>query len=126
MDIGTNGEIVIGNADWMVACACSAGPAFEGAGIKCGMRAAEGAIERVTIGDDGEMLDYSVIGGGKPAGICGSGLISLLGELFRQEVVDRSGPLLRISRHGTHRAAGKPSRLPAGHGGANTERAKIW
>ena len=47
MDIGTNGEIVIGNADWMVACACSAGPAFEGAGIKCGMRAAEGAIERV-------------------------------------------------------------------------------
>ena len=45
MDIGTNGEIVIGNADWMVACACSAGPAFEGAGIKCGMRAAEGAID---------------------------------------------------------------------------------
>jgi uncharacterized 2Fe-2S/4Fe-4S cluster protein (DUF4445 family) len=91
MDIGTNGEIVIGNADWMVACACSAGPAFEGAGIKCGMRAAEGAIERVSIGDDGEKLDYSVIGGGKPAGICGSGLISLLGELFRQGVIDRSG-----------------------------------
>ncbi len=91
MDIGTNGEIVIGNADWMVACACSAGPAFEGAGIKCGMRASEGAIERVTIGDDGEAIEYSVIGGGKPAGICGSGLISLLGELFRHEVVDRSG-----------------------------------
>jgi len=61
MDIGTNGEIVIGNADWMVACACSAGPAFEGAGIKCGMRAAEGAIERVSIGDDGEQLDFSVM-----------------------------------------------------------------
>jgi uncharacterized 2Fe-2S/4Fe-4S cluster protein (DUF4445 family) len=91
MDIGTNGEIVIGNADWMVACACSAGPAFEGAGIKCGMRAAEGAIERVAIGDDGTTLDYSVIGGGKPAGICGSGLISLLGELFRRQIVDRSG-----------------------------------
>ena len=91
MDIGTNGEIVIGNADWMVACACSAGPAFEGAGIKCGMRAAEGAIERVSIGIDGEQLEYSVIGGGKPAGICGSGLISLVGELFRQGVVDRSG-----------------------------------
>lgn len=91
MDIGTNGEIVIGNADWMVACACSAGPAFEGAGIKCGMRAAEGAIERVAIGDDGTSVEYSVIGGGKPAGICGSGLISLLGELFRQEIVDRSG-----------------------------------
>jgi uncharacterized 2Fe-2S/4Fe-4S cluster protein (DUF4445 family) len=91
MDIGTNGEIVIGNTDWMVACACSAGPAFEGAGIKCGMRAAEGAIERVAIGGDGEQLEYSVIHGGKPAGICGSGLISLLGELFRQGVVDRSG-----------------------------------
>ena len=91
MDIGTNGEIVIGNTDWMVACACSAGPAFEGAGIKCGMRAAEGAIERVAISDDGEQLEYSVIHGGKPAGICGSGLISLLGDLFRQGVVDRSG-----------------------------------
>ena len=91
MDIGTNGEIVIGNADWMVACACSAGPAFEGAGIKCGMRAAEGAIECVSIGNDGEHLSYSVIGGGKPSGICGSGLISLVGELFRQGVVDRSG-----------------------------------
>jgi uncharacterized 2Fe-2S/4Fe-4S cluster protein (DUF4445 family) len=91
MDIGTNGEIVIGNTDWMVACACSAGPAFEGAGIKCGMRAAEGAIERVAMSGDGEQLEYSVIHGGKPAGICGSGLISLLGELYRQGVVDRSG-----------------------------------
>jgi uncharacterized 2Fe-2S/4Fe-4S cluster protein (DUF4445 family) len=110
MDIGTNGEIVIGNADWMVACACSAGPAFEGAGIKCGMRAAEGAIERVTVGDDGEALEYSVIGGGKPAGICGSGLISLLGELFRHEVVDRSGHFFnapgsgRIVQHESRRA----------------------
>jgi len=55
------------------------------------MRAAEGAIERVAIGDNGARLEFSVIGGGKPAGICGSGLISLVGELFRQEVVDRSG-----------------------------------
>jgi uncharacterized 2Fe-2S/4Fe-4S cluster protein (DUF4445 family) len=91
MDIGTNGEIVIGNADWMVACACSAGPAFEGAGIKCGMRAADGAIERMTICDNGHHLKFSVIGGSTPAGVCGSGLISLLGELFRQGVVDRSG-----------------------------------
>jgi uncharacterized 2Fe-2S/4Fe-4S cluster protein (DUF4445 family) len=88
MDIGTNGEIVIGNADWMVACACSAGPAFEGAGIKCGMRATQGAIERVTIG---ETVSYKVIGEGKPAGICGSGLISLLGELFKAGIVDQSG-----------------------------------
>lgn len=88
LDIGTNGEIVIGNAEWMVACACSAGPAFEGSGIKCGMRAAEGAIEHVEIGDT---VRYRVIGGGKPAGICGSGLICLLGELFRRGIIDQSG-----------------------------------
>ena len=110
MDIGTNGEIVIGNTEWMVACACSAGPAFEGAGIKCGMRAAEGAIERVAISDDGEQVEYSVIHGGKPAGICGSGLISLLGELFRQRVIDRSGRFFkspgagRIVQHQGRRA----------------------
>jgi uncharacterized 2Fe-2S/4Fe-4S cluster protein (DUF4445 family) len=110
MDIGTNGEIVIGNADWMVACACSAGPAFEGSGIKCGMRAAEAAVERVAIGDDWETVKCSVIGGGKPAGICGSGLISLLGELFRQEIVDRSGHFFqspgegRIVQHERSRA----------------------
>jgi uncharacterized 2Fe-2S/4Fe-4S cluster protein (DUF4445 family) len=95
MDIGTNGEIVIGNADWMVGCACSAGPAFEGAGIKCGMRAAEGAIEQIEIGSGGETVRYEVIGGGKPAGVCGSGLISLLGGLFRQGVIDQSGRFLR-------------------------------
>jgi uncharacterized 2Fe-2S/4Fe-4S cluster protein (DUF4445 family) len=88
LDIGTNGEIVIGNAEWMVGCACSAGPAFEGSGIKCGMRAAEGAIEHIEIGDT---VSYKVIGGGKPAGICGSGLICLLGELFRRGIVDQSG-----------------------------------
>jgi uncharacterized 2Fe-2S/4Fe-4S cluster protein (DUF4445 family) len=92
LDIGTNGEIVIGNADWMVACACSAGPAFEGSGIQCGMRATAGAIEQVEIGAGGEVR-YRVIGGEKPAGICGSGLISLLGEMFARGIVDRSGRL---------------------------------
>ena len=87
MDIGTNGEIVIGNADWMVACACSAGPAFEGARIKCGMRATRGAIERIAIQEN---VEYKVIGDGKPAGICGSGLISLLGKLFKAGIVDQS------------------------------------
>jgi uncharacterized 2Fe-2S/4Fe-4S cluster protein (DUF4445 family) len=90
LDIGTNGEIVIGNADWMVGCACSAGPAFEGSGIRCGMRATEGAIEHVEIGPDCE-VHYKAIGGGQPAGICGSGLICLLGELFRRGIVDQSG-----------------------------------
>ncbi len=65
LDIGTNGEIVLGNADWMVTCACSAGPAFEGSGIKCGMRATEGAIEYIEISDDAATVTYDVIGGGK-------------------------------------------------------------
>ncbi len=91
LDIGTNGEIVLGNADWMVTCACSAGPAFEGSGIKCGMRASEGAVEYVSITPGGETVRCDVIGDGKPAGICGSGLISLLGELLLSGVIDQSG-----------------------------------
>jgi uncharacterized 2Fe-2S/4Fe-4S cluster protein (DUF4445 family) len=91
MDIGTNGEIVIGNADWMVGCACSAGPAFEGAGIQCGMRAATGAIEHLEIGTDLRSVRYKVIGGGRPAGICGSGLICLLGELYLRGLIDPAG-----------------------------------
>ncbi len=91
LDIGTNGEIVLGNASWMVTCACSVGPAFEGSGIKCGMRAMEGAIEYVTIGSDGSELQYDVVGGGKPSGICGSGLISLLGEMLLRGVIDQAG-----------------------------------
>jgi uncharacterized 2Fe-2S/4Fe-4S cluster protein (DUF4445 family) len=93
LDIGTNGEIVVGNADWMVACACSAGPAFEGSGIRCGMRATEGAIEHVELGSREETVRYKVIGNGAPAGICGSGLICLLGELFKRGIVDQSGRL---------------------------------
>jgi len=93
MDIGTNGEIVLGNADWMIACACSAGPAFEGAGIKCGMRATDGAIEYLEFDPTGRHLRYDVIGEGKPAGICGSGLICLLGELLLFGIIDQSGRL---------------------------------
>ncbi len=91
LDIGTNGEIVLGNADWMVTCACSAGPAFEGSGIKCGMRATHGAIEYIEIGDDIEQVSYDVIGGGAPSGICGSGLICLLGQLLIRGIVDQMG-----------------------------------
>jgi uncharacterized 2Fe-2S/4Fe-4S cluster protein (DUF4445 family) len=91
LDIGTNGEIVLGNADWLVTCACSAGPAFEGSGISCGMRATQGAIEHLEIGEDLRSVSYDVIGGGPPAGICGSGLICLLGELFLHGIVDQAG-----------------------------------
>jgi uncharacterized 2Fe-2S/4Fe-4S cluster protein (DUF4445 family) len=91
LDIGTNGEIVLGSREWLVTCACSAGPAFEGAGVLDGMRATQGAIEEVWINGDTYEPDYRVIGGGKPRGICGSGLISLLAELFLTGVIDKSG-----------------------------------
>jgi uncharacterized 2Fe-2S/4Fe-4S cluster protein (DUF4445 family) len=91
IDIGTNGEIVLGNEQWLVSCACSAGPAFEGAGVLHGMRATKGAIEEVWIHSETHEPTIRVIGGSKPKGICGSGLISLLAELFVTGVVDRSG-----------------------------------
>lgn len=109
IDVGTNGEIVLGNRDLQLTCACSAGPAFEGAGVVNGMRAANGAIEEVWI--DGTTYEpaYRVIGNGKPKGICGSGLISLLSEAFLTGVVDRAGnvnlslPTSRV-REGAHGA----------------------
>jgi len=91
MDVGTNGEMVLGSRDWMVTCACSAGPAFEGAGVVNGMRATKGAIEEVWINTKTYEPNIRVIGGGKPRGLCGSGLISLLAELFLAGVVDKSG-----------------------------------
>lgn len=91
MDVGTNGEIVLGNRDWLVSCACSAGPAFEGAGVGDGMRATHGAIEEVWINGKTYEPTIRVIGGVKPKGICGSGLISLLAELFMAGVIDKAG-----------------------------------
>ena len=91
LDVGTNGETVLGNHDWLVTCACSAGPAFEGAGVVNGMRATQGAIEEVWINSDTLEPTYRVIGGGKPKGICGSGLISLLSEAFLTGIIDKSG-----------------------------------
>ena len=90
IDIGTNGELVIGNGEWLMTCACSAGPAFEGSGIKCGMPATDGAIEKIRLGDNGKP-DYRVIGEGGPKGLCGSALIDLLAELFVHGFIDRSG-----------------------------------
>ena len=93
IDVGTNGEIVLGNSDWMLACATSAGPAFEGSGVKCGMRASRGAIERVAFTEDGTMA-FETIGEAEPVGICGSGLIDAIAGLFEAGLVDRSGQLL--------------------------------
>jgi uncharacterized 2Fe-2S/4Fe-4S cluster protein (DUF4445 family) len=89
IDVGTNGEIVIGNNEWMVCCSASAGPAFEGGGIKHGMRAARGAIERFKI-DDGKVT-YQTIGKAKPRGICGSGLIDCIYEFVQKGIIDHDG-----------------------------------
>jgi uncharacterized 2Fe-2S/4Fe-4S cluster protein (DUF4445 family) len=91
LDIGTNGEVVVGNGGWLMACAASAGPAFEGRGVGCGVRAGPGAIERVRIDPDTGRADISVIGGGQPRGLCGSGVIDLLAELWTQGLLDSSG-----------------------------------
>ena len=93
IDVGTNGEIVLGNSEWMLACATSAGPAFEGSGVKCGMRASRGAIERVAFAADGS-IELDTIGDARPLGICGSGLIDAIAGLFETGSVDRSGQLL--------------------------------
>ncbi|MCB9129317.1 MAG: DUF4445 domain-containing protein [Anaerolineales bacterium] len=96
LDIGTNGEMVLGDCDWLVTCACSAGPAFEGAGVYHGMRATLGAIEEVWINAQTFEPTISTIGqeqGERPRGLCGSGLISLLAEMFITGVIDKSGNL---------------------------------
>jgi uncharacterized 2Fe-2S/4Fe-4S cluster protein (DUF4445 family) len=99
IDIGTNGEIVIGNNEWMVCAACSAGPAFEGGGIKHGMRASSGAIENFHI--ETETLDPMIItvNHSKPQGICGSGLISIVAELLEAGVIDQQGKFNRTLDH---------------------------
>ena len=91
IDIGTNGEIVLGNKEWLMTAACSAGPAFEGGGIRWGMRAEEGAIEKVTIDPKTLVPDLSTVGDARPRGICGSGMIDLIAELLKTGIVDRSG-----------------------------------
>ncbi len=93
VDIGTNGEIVIGNRDWAITCSSSAGPAFEGAGVRHGMKAMHGAIERVDIGP-GDAVHLRTVGGTRPRGICGSGLIDVVAELYTAGFIDRSGSLV--------------------------------
>jgi uncharacterized 2Fe-2S/4Fe-4S cluster protein (DUF4445 family) len=89
IDVGTNGEIAVGNNEWMVCCSASAGPAFEGGGIKHGMRATRGAIEKIVISNG--KVQYKRIGKGKLKGICGSGLIDCLYELARNHIIGGDG-----------------------------------
>ena len=92
IDIGTNCEIVLGNRDWLLGTAAPAGPAFEGAAIRCGMRAADGAIEAVAITPDG--LALTVIGDTQPTGLCGSGLVDAVANLVKIGLLDHTGRLV--------------------------------
>lgn len=97
IDLGTNGELVFGNEEFMMSCACSAGPAFEGGDISCGMRAMDGAIEACTIDKDTMQPHLSIIGeeGQKAVGVCGSGIIDLISELFRCGIINPKGKFIR-------------------------------
>jgi uncharacterized 2Fe-2S/4Fe-4S cluster protein (DUF4445 family) len=108
IDVGTNGEIVLGNSDWLITCACSAGPAFEGSGVRHGMRATAGAIEEIWIDSGSYEPTYETIGGLPARGICGSGMIGLLAEMFITGILDKAGkirrdlptPRVRVGDHG--------------------------
>ena len=111
IDLGTNGEIVFGNRDFLMSCACSAGPAFEGGDISCGMRATDGAVEAVTIDKDTMEPTLTIVGeaGQKPVGICGSGIIDIISELFRTGIINakglfqREGDRIKRGQHGMGR-----------------------
>ena len=108
IDLGTNGEIVFGNKDYMMSCACSAGPAFEGGGISCGMRASGGAIEKVSIDKETLKPKLTIIDGCEPIGICGSGIIDLICQMLTKGIIDRRGKIhrdivndrIRFNEHG--------------------------
>ena len=97
IDLGTNGEIVFGNSDFLMSCACSAGPAFEGGDISCGMRATDGAIEACTIDSATMEPTLTVVGdpGQKCVGICGSGIIDIISELYRCGIINAKGLFIR-------------------------------
>lgn len=98
IDIGTNGEIVLGNREFMVCCAASAGPAFEGSGVSCGMRASKGAVQQVTL-SPGSFESRCVTIAGEPAsGICGSGYIAALSQMLSAGLIDRSGKI-KVDSH---------------------------
>lgn len=98
LDLGTNGEIVFGNEEWMLTCACSAGPAFEGGEISCGMRASIGAIDQVKIDKRTFEPKINVIANTKPKGICGSGIIDLIAEMFVSGIIDGKGKIIKHSK----------------------------
>ena len=94
VDLGTNGEVVFGNSDWLFSSSCASGPAFDGEGVRHGMRGAQGGIDHVKIDPDTCKAEYSVIEDTRPKGICGSGLIDLAAEMFKMGIIDFVGKLV--------------------------------
>lgn len=95
LDVGTNTEVVLKYGGKMISCSCASGPAFEGAHIASGMRAVEGAIQAVRLKNGGREVEVETVGGGKPLGICGSGILDAVAELYRAGVIDSRGHLYR-------------------------------
>jgi uncharacterized 2Fe-2S/4Fe-4S cluster protein (DUF4445 family) len=93
VDMGTNGEMVLGNKEWVASVACSVGPAFEGSGIKSGTRAVKGAIDKVSLNKSDYKALVSSIGKAKPKGICGSGLIELISEMLKARIINKAGKI---------------------------------
>ncbi|MCK4933844.1 DUF4445 domain-containing protein [Candidatus Bathyarchaeota archaeon] len=107
VDMGTNGEIILGNKDWLVSCSVASGPAFEGAGVRFGMRGMRGGIEHVRINPESFEAECKVIGDVPPKGICGSGIIDVAAEMFsagildfRGKIVESQSPLVRKGTDG--------------------------
>jgi len=124
IDLGTNGEIVFGNRDFLMSCACSAGPAFEGGDISSGMRATDGAVEACTIDKVTMEPTLSIIGdeGQKCVGICGSGIIDLISELFRCGIINAKGLFVREGRRIRRDAHGMGRYVVADAGESETGR----
>lgn len=96
IDIGTNGEVILGNEEWLVAASASAGPALEGASVECGMRAEPGAVDKVYV-EEGR-IRYTTIADHDPAGICGSGILDLVRVLLEEKIINRSGVFIDMER----------------------------
>ncbi len=92
IDIGTNGEVVLGNKEFLIATSASAGPAFEGSGVGCGMRSSSGAIQKVRINSDYE-VEFETIGKARPRGICGSGYIDIIAGMLKAGLLDKGGKI---------------------------------
>ena len=107
IDIGTNGEVLLGNNSFLMACACSAGPAFEGGGIECGMRASTGAIEKAWVDPSTGVARFTTVGNVRPRGICGSGMIDLVASLFLTGWIDAAGKFDRTRPSSAIRVEGR-------------------